>query len=427
MFGISSCTKLVGRSNSRSVVGFFLLAVESGATNSRQQLRTLMMTSSPSIHGTRQLLAATTAPSFFNSLINEKKFLSTTPDTVNVEDSQVIASVALDEVATTPDTVTTTPELTEIKVMGTRLSTYIADTNLLSRREAERLIRAKRVTVNGQIQINPAMYVDTPDSSHPLIEIDGVQIRRIYPQGISYPRLWAVMKMKHEIMSDSDPQKSRSLLMDRIRHVLLPEVYEKYNGQLKPIYRLDYMIEGLALLTNSGELARILQHQDSPVIANTTPLGAGSHASSSSGGSSKQPNRNKPAKPGQPHDYSTVYRVRCHGLITESKLEGLRRGLYIDGKKYQGLNITVQRTSNTISWLLVTCKDKQPRAIQKCFQSVYLDITRMICVGYGPYRVDDLFPTGSTHGVIECKLDPKINAQYLRWLNAKMSRTSFVK
>ncbi len=80
-----------------------------------------------------------------------------------------------------------------------------------------------------------------------------------------------------------------------------------------------------------------------------------------------------------------------------------------------------------LALLLVTCKDKQPRAIQKCFQSVYLDITRMICVGYGPYRVDDLFPTGSTHGVIECKLDPKINAQYLRWLNAKMSRTSFVK
>ena len=288
------------------------------------------------------------------------------------------------------DDLSDTPSSTNTK----RLSQYLADIGLCSRREAERLIREKRVSVAGQVITSPAWKLDllatTASSSagtiaHPLLEIDGVTIRQKYDAKMTFPRLWAVLKLKQEIMSAEDPQKTRSLLLDRVRTSILPEAFQQYGG-LKPIYRLDYMTEGLALLTNHGELARLMESQ----------LELVKH-----------------------------YRVRIHGLITESKLQGLRRGLVINGKKKQGMKVEVQHTSKTITWLKVSTTEKQScKAIQQACKQLYLDVTRLICVGYGPYHLDDYFPEKSTNKVSELRMEPSVHAAYLRLQNTKPIRTT---
>jgi 23S rRNA pseudouridine2605 synthase len=267
-----------------------------------------------------------------------------------------------------------------------RLSSLVAESGIFSRREAERLIRLKRVTVNGQVVSSPSTKIDT-EKGRPLIEVDNVTLKAQYPPGLEFPRLWAVMKNDNEIVANEDPQKSRSLLLDRVRNVLLPRECEKYNG-LKPVHRLDYNIDGLLLLTNSAQLARMLE----------TP---GKHA-----------------------NYAKHYRVRVHGLVTPSKLEGLRRGLKVQGKALMPMEVTLQRTSNTISWLAISTKDNQPKAVQRSLQAVFLDITRMRCIGYGPYKLDEIFPAAAEPvGVREIKLDPAVSAKYLRMLNARTVST----
>jgi 16S rRNA U516 pseudouridylate synthase RsuA-like enzyme len=107
-------------------------------------------------------------------------------------------------------------------------------------------------------------------------------------------RLRPISKLKGEIVAAQDPKKSRSLLIDRFKSFLSKEQL-KMHPSLKPIFRLDYEAEGLCLITNSGDLAKALVSDA--------------------------------------HSYPIRFRARVHGLITESKLSGLRKGLHLDGKR----------------------------------------------------------------------------------------------
>lgn len=130
---------------------------------------------------------------------------------------------------------------------------------------------------------------------------------------------------------------------------------DKNGNTLRPVYRLDFNAEGLCLVSNNGALCRLL---DSPEVA-----------------------------------LKRKYRVRVHGLITESKLHGLRRGLTVDGIKYKPIECSIDRAPRgTNSWLTLTLTESKAKAIKKCLKSLYLNVQRIICVGFGPYNLGDLKP-----------------------------------
>lgn len=280
------------------------------------------------------------------------------------------------------------------KIYMLRLSQVIANSGLASRREAERIIHEKRVNVAGKLCNLPSMLI--PPEQYPLIEIDGVQLRNTYS---AVPKIWAIIKQPREIMSTADPQKSRSLLIDRMRNSLMPQVYAQYGEQMKPIYRLDYVVEGLALYTNSGELAKLIHQQGLPI----------------------------------------TYRLRLNGLLTESKLQGLRKGLHSQNKSYARMEVEIEHQSNTMTWLKVVTKETQFNQISEAFKSMFLNITRGICVGYGPYNLKDLFPVVDVNtkgdsvsntkpavlnAFTEVKLVPALHAKYLKLQNAKHHNNS---
>lgn len=121
-----------------------------------------------------------------------------------------------------------------------RLNRYLALAGLGSRRQVEDLIRAGRVSVNGEIVRELSVRVEPGQS----VALDGEPIR---PQRYVY---WAVNKPPGYLSTTYDPD-NRPKVIDLLLHV--PE-------RIFMVGRLDEESEGLMLLTNDGELAYRLTH-----------------------------------------------------------------------------------------------------------------------------------------------------------------------
>jgi 23S rRNA pseudouridine2605 synthase len=120
-----------------------------------------------------------------------------------------------------------------------RLARYLAHCGVASRRRAEELIAAGRVSVGGQTVTDPARDVDESSA----VEADG---RPVAPE----PReVWIVNKPAGVVATAREPGRRRAVveLVDSPRRVY-------------PVGRLDADSTGLILVTNDGELANRLTH-----------------------------------------------------------------------------------------------------------------------------------------------------------------------
>jgi 23S rRNA pseudouridine2605 synthase len=118
------------------------------------------------------------------------------------------------------------------------LNAYLARAGIASRRKSDELIKAGRVTVNGERgQLNT--FVEPTDR----VEVDG---RAVAPQRLAYVLLH---KPAGVVTTASDPQ-GRPTVVGLVEH----------ESRVVPIGRLDADTTGVLLLTNDGELAHRLAH-----------------------------------------------------------------------------------------------------------------------------------------------------------------------
>jgi 23S rRNA pseudouridine2605 synthase len=119
-----------------------------------------------------------------------------------------------------------------------RLNAYLARAGVASRRSADELIKAGRVTVNGEPgQLNT--FVEQADR----VEVDG---RAVAPQPLAYVLLH---KRAGVVTTARDPH-GRPTVVDLVRH----------DARVVPVGRLDADTTGALLLTNDGPLAHRLAH-----------------------------------------------------------------------------------------------------------------------------------------------------------------------
>ena len=119
-----------------------------------------------------------------------------------------------------------------------RLNAYLARAGVASRRRADELIKAGRVTVNGEPgQLNT--FVGAADR----VEVDGT---RVTPQELAYVLLH---KPAGVVTTARDPQGRRTVV-DLVQH----------DARVVPVGRLDADTTGALVLTNDGELAHRLAH-----------------------------------------------------------------------------------------------------------------------------------------------------------------------
>ena len=129
---------------------------------------------------------------------------------------------------------------------GVRLQKMLSQAGRASRREAERLMLAGRVTVNGTVVTELGTRV-RPEQDE--VAVDGTLVV------LAQTRWLAFHKPPGVLTTRKDPHGGRTI------YDLLPEDA----GGLRYVGRLDRDAEGLLLLTNDGDLANSLQHPSNEV------------------------------------------------------------------------------------------------------------------------------------------------------------------
>jgi len=217
-----------------------------------------------------------------------------------------------------------------------RLQKIMAATGIASRRKAEEIIAAGRVTVNGAVVMELGTKAD-PDADD--IRVDGKRIAR--REAFRY---YLLNKPKGYVTTVSDPE-GRPTVMD-----LLPKGTER----VYPVGRLDYASEGLLLLTNDGALAQLLTK-------------AGSHV-------------------------PKTYRVKISGRPGEAAIAKLRAGVTItldDGRRVRTSPSKIRLHKDAENpWYEVVLIEGRNRQIRRMFKAVGFDVEKIQRVQLGPLRLD---------------------------------------
>lgn len=218
---------------------------------------------------------------------------------------------------------------------GDRIAKVIARAGLASRREAERLIEAGRVKVNGKVIDRAALNVTSEDK----IEVDGRPLDAPEP-----PRLWLYHKPTGLVTTTRDEQ-GRETIFDA-----LPEDLPR----VMSVGRLDLNSEGLLLLTNDGGIKRKLELPSTGWVRK--------------------------------------YKVRLKGRPKDETFAPLRDGLVLEGERFQPMQVTLERQQGANAWVTVAIREGKNREIRRAMEAVGLQVNRLIRLSYGPFQLGQLKP-----------------------------------
>lgn len=136
---------------------------------------------------------------------------------------------------------------------GVRLQKVLAQAGVASRRAAEELIAAGRVSVDGRIVREMGRRVD-PETA--VVHVDGSRIV------LADDLLYFALNKPRGILSTMSDDQGRPCVGDLIvERGIMDEHYDGgARGRLFHVGRLDAETEGLLLLTNDGDLGHRLMH-----------------------------------------------------------------------------------------------------------------------------------------------------------------------
>jgi 23S rRNA pseudouridine2605 synthase len=216
---------------------------------------------------------------------------------------------------------------------GDRIAKVLSRAGVASRREAERMIEAGRVRVNGEQILSPALNVTDADK----ISVDGKPVGQ--PE---HERMWLYHKPTGLVTTDRD-EKGRSTIYDDLP-ADMPRVMS--------IGRLDINSEGLLLLTNDGGIKRKLELPSTGWLRR--------------------------------------YRARVNGRPSDENLEPLRRGITVDGDRFQPMEVSIDRQQGANAWLTIGLREGKNREIRRAMEAVGLSVNRLIRISYGPFQLGEL-------------------------------------
>jgi 23S rRNA pseudouridine2605 synthase len=212
-----------------------------------------------------------------------------------------------------------------------RLAKFLATAGVASRRAAEEIIRAGRVTVAGEPVTDPARDVTGDDA----VAVDGRPVHATADRVV-----YALNKPVGVVSTASDPQGRPTVVS------LIPSAHRLY-----PVGRLDIDTTGLILLTNDGELAHRLTHPSFEV--------------------------------------PRTYRARVeHPPVRDATLRQLRRGITLD----DGPTAPARARRLAPDLLELTIHEGRKRQVKRMCAAVGHPVRRLERVAFGPLTLGDLAP-----------------------------------
>ena len=220
-----------------------------------------------------------------------------------------------------------------------RLQKILAKAGISSRRKAEELILGGQVQINGKVVMELGTKAD-PARDH--VRVDGKLL-----QGPERIRYFVLNKPKGYVTTVSDPEGRPTVM----------QFFSSERERLYPVGRLDYLSEGLLLVTNDGELANRLTKASSGV--------------------------------------EKTYLVKVAGQPTEDMLDVLRGGVVIEKGRLPGdgrvrtapAKIRQVRQGDN-PWYEVIIIEGRNRELRKMFEEIGHHVEKIRRVGYGPLILD---------------------------------------
>lgn len=193
-----------------------------------------------------------------------------------------------------------------------RLQKYLAGAGIASRRKCEEYIQKGMVMVDGKIITQLGTQVD------PEVQEVFFKGRLVKPQG---QKTYIMLNKPPYCVSTCKDDKGRDTVLKYIRDV---------NKRLYPVGRLDYVSEGLLLMTDDGEITNKLLHPKNEV-------------------------------------YKTYFTV-IEGVLEQAEIEQLKRGLVLDGQKLAPCKVALLRVSQGKSELKISIREGKNRQIRRMME-----------------------------------------------------------
>lgn len=217
-----------------------------------------------------------------------------------------------------------------------RINKFLASTGAWSRRGSEALIEAGRVRIDGKVVREQGVQVD-PDRN--VVEVDG---KRVEPS----PLRWiALHKPPAVICTRSDPRGR-------------PTVYQHLKPEHEELFhvgRLDFMSEGLLLLTNDGDLAQSLLHPSSEVRRR--------------------------------------YAITTHGSLPEGLAAKLEVGIPLEDGPARAERVTIRAGDEPAQHVVeMTVREGRNREIRRMMKALDIKIDALRRLSFGPIELGRLGP-----------------------------------
>jgi pseudouridine synthase len=217
-----------------------------------------------------------------------------------------------------------------------RLQKVLARAGVASRRAAESLIAAGRVTVNGSVVTRLGTQVDADRDA---IKVDGNRVRPA-PQASLYLMLH---KPRGVVTTLSDPE-GRPTVRDYLRGV---------RGRVFPVGRLDFASEGLLLLTSDGALARDLMHPSRGV--------------------------------------QKTYAAKVRGTPSAEALKRLAAGIVVEGRRTLPARVRLLEAGAN-AWVEITVVEGRRHQVRNMLEAVGHRVQRLRRIRYGGVELGSLRP-----------------------------------
>lgn len=211
-----------------------------------------------------------------------------------------------------------------------RLQKLIARAGICSRREAEKLIAAGRVTVDGKIIRELGAKAD----SNQKICVDGKILH------FDTKKIYILLNKPRGFVSTAKDERGRKTVLDLLG--------ENFSERVYPVGRLDLNSEGLLILTNDGDLTNALIHPRFEV--------------------------------------EKTYRAKISGELTEEKLDKLRAGIELD----DGLTAPAEIYLLGENSVEVTIHEGRNRQVRRMFAAIGCDVKRLRRIKFAGLTLEGL-------------------------------------
>ncbi len=216
-----------------------------------------------------------------------------------------------------------------------RLQKFLADAGIASRRKCEEYIDMGRVEVNGQTVREPGFIVDP--------YVDKVKYMG-KPVRSSGKKVYIMLNKPPGCVCTCKDEKGRDTVMKYVKDATKERLY--------PVGRLDFMTEGLLLLTNDGELANRLTHPR--------------------------------------HRIEKKYIAVIDSTITEEEIERLSTGILLDGRKTNPAVFKVVKAEANRTEILCVITEGRNRQIRRMFEEIGKNAVYLKRVGVGKISLGNL-------------------------------------